>query len=351
MTSRLIAWALIVTAIMIPWSVQRPERVLAYSAGVIDFCLTKQSMVHTPPVGQPYRVCSVTLGTVPSGDTVPIGDGPDALLVAYRAPTGETLGQAARLGDVAPYAPLHVVFTLYRALPRALWEQVEAGWIASGYPAAHGASAFFRQRSPASGPLMAESLPGPLGAGTYKIIATVRDILGDVSPKQYALATRYFTVAQSAKRPSPPAPPWSTIPQLIRLAQGQISMARGVEIAARNDLFSSGTASSSTLYGARDGARWEWYLTTSSSASALEGEVNTPSQRCTTTGAGWQCVAQTEANFPVVDVLPDAMNADSGPWKDDGTTRCGRHMCQVFLRNYPAGRSKYGITGEQASSA
>lgn len=105
-----------------------------------------------------------------------------------------------------------------------------------------------------------------------------------------------------------------------------------MEIAAHNDLFSSGIASSSTLYGAQDGARWEWYLTTSSSASGLEGEVDTPSQRCTTTGAGWQCAAQTEANFPVVYVLPDAMNADSGPWKNDGATRCGRHMCQVYLQ-------------------
>jgi len=76
----------------------------------------------------------------------------------------------------------------------------------------------------------------------------------------------------------------------------------------------------------------EWYLTTSSPASVLKGEVDTPSQRCTTTGVGWQCAAQTEANFPVVYVLPDAMNADSGPWTDDGTTRCGRRMCQVFLQ-------------------
>jgi len=332
MTSRLITWALIVTAIVIPWSPQRPERVLAYSAGTIDFCLTKQSVVYTPSAGQPYRVCSVPLGTIPSGDTLPIGDGPNALLVAYRTPTGETLGQAARLGDVAPYVSLHVVFTLYRALPQAQWEQVEAGWIASAYPAAHGASAVFRRRPPEPGPLMAQAIPSPLVAGAYKIVATVRDILGPVLPKQYALATRYFTVAQSANRPSAPAPPWSKVPHLIRLAQGQISMARGVEIAERNDLFFSGTASSSTLYAARDGARWEWYFTTSSPTDVLKGEVDTPTQRCTTTGAGWQCVAQTEANVLVVYVLPDAMNSDSGPWTDDGTTRCGRHMCRVFLQ-------------------
>jgi len=330
------ACVLIATLTMTPRSVHEYMLAVTSSSGTISFCLSEQSTLYIPPAGSPYRMCNRTIDPVPAHDTAPGDKGPGTLLVAYRAPLGMTLGQAAKLKSMAsyPYRLLVVSFTLFSRSSHATWEQVMDSSTADTYPAAHSVSAVFRRAPLQAGPLMADMRAGLLTAGVYKIVATVHDILYDMATNQHYLATRYFRVVGSpGKPPTTPTPQGSGVPQLIRLAQEQIGTARELEVGVRGNLFySSDVASSGSLYLGRKGGQWEIYAKSNPSTQAMPSQIFTSGHYCSEKGGNWQCVAQSNIGWPVVVFLPDALNSDSGPWKADGTVQCGRHMCQAFLQ-------------------